>query len=573
MQKTNETRTVTSFGEILGDQTVELGRDEHGRVKKRTVATLGRVDQLGAELDSVIEGLLKIQGRAPSATPDALAAPSLSFDSARALGNVWALTELWNELGFGRLREVFRRTRHAIDVEALIRLMVLNRLCDPDSKLGVLRWLQTVALPDMALSSVTHQQLLRTMDALSDHQERVDQVVAGLLRPMMDRDLSLAFYDMTTIRSEGLCTVEGDVRKYGMAKEGLIARQFMLGVVQTAEGLPIYHEVFDGNTAEAKTLLPVLNKVMERFPNLRRLVLVADRGLLSLDNLEQLQKLTLPNGQALEFIIAVPGRRYSEFVELLEPLEQRCAEATQEITAELKWNDLRLVMAHDPMAALEQRQKRQTKINELEARANTWVGKLDEQDQGRAHRRGRKLSDSGAKARFYHEVRESHLGRIIKVDLKGELFNYSIDEQALSLAQMIDGKLLLVTNVKDLKPQQIIARYKSLADIERGFKVLKSELEIGPIYHRLPERIRAHAAICFMALILHRVMRQRLREANTGISPERALQALKRIQHLRVSINAAEPLAAVSSMTQQDDALLRALGVKPPSQTQKLCIL
>ena len=138
---------------------------------------------------------------------------------------------------------------------------------------------------------------------------------------------------------------------------------------------------------------------------------------------------------------------------------------------------------------------------------------------------------------------------------------------------MIDGKLLLVTNVKDLKPQQIIARYKSLADIERGFKVLKSELEIGPIYHRLPEKIRAHAAICFMALILHRVMRQRLREANTGISPERALQALKRIQHLRVSINAAEPLAAVSSMTQQDDALLSALGVKPPSQTQQLCIL
>jgi len=143
----------------------------------------------------------------------------LSFESARALGNVWALTELWNELGFGSLREVFRRTRHAIDVEALIRLMALNRLCDPDSKLGVLRWLQTVALPDMAIRSVTHQQLLRTMDALSDHQERVDQVVAGLLRPMMDRDLSLAFYDMTTIRSEGLCTVEGDIRKYGMAKK------------------------------------------------------------------------------------------------------------------------------------------------------------------------------------------------------------------------------------------------------------------------------------------------------------------------------------------------------------------
>ena len=485
---------------------------------------------------------------------------------------MWTLTEIWKELGFSDLRRVFRRTRHTIDVEALIRIMVLNRLCDPDSKLGVLRWLQTVALPDIEVKAVTHQQLLRSMDALMDNQDAVDGVVAGLLRPLVDRDLSLAFYDMTTIRAEGLSTVEGDVRKFGMAKEGLIAKQFMLGVVQTADGLPIYHEVFDGNTAEAKTLLPILKKVMERFPNLRRLILVADRGLLSLDNLDELRKLTLPSGQALEFILAVPGRRYSEFVELLNPLQQQCLQANAEITAEVAWNDLRLVLAHDPATALEQRQKRQAKINELQTQANAWVGKLDEQDQG-AKKRGRKLSDSGAKARFYHEVRENHLGNIIKVNLKDELFSYAIDEGALKLAEMMDGKLLVVTNVKDIEPTKIIERYKSLADIERGFKVLKSELEIGPVYHRLPERIRAHASICFMALILHRVMRMRLRAGDTGVTPERALQTLKRIQHHRVSINGAEPLSGVSSITEEDSKVFKALKVKLPSQTQQMSLL
>jgi len=122
------------------------------------------------------------------------------------------------------------RTRHTIDVEALIRIMVLNRLCDLDSKLGVLRWLQTVALPDMEVQALTHQQLLRSMDALMDHQDAVDGVIASLLRPLVDQDLAIAFYDMTTIRAEGLATVEGDVRRFGMAKEGLIARQFMLGM-------------------------------------------------------------------------------------------------------------------------------------------------------------------------------------------------------------------------------------------------------------------------------------------------------------------------------------------------------
>lgn len=93
----------------------------------------------------------------------------------------------------------------------------------------------------------------------------------------------------------------------------------------------------------------------------------------------------------------------------------------------------------------------------------------------------------------------------------------------------MDGKLLLVTNTKDLAPTDVVARYKALADIERGFKVLKSEIEIGPVYHRLPELIRAHASICFMALILHRIMRTRLRAAQTGLTPERALEQLHRI--------------------------------------------
>ena len=581
---------VTTSGPRRYVQLVESYRDEAGRVKKRTVATLGRLDQLTGELDAVIDGLLKVSGREPvsaktaasalAAAPAAILASSLSFEAARALGNVWALTELWKELGFSDLRRVFRPTRHTIDVEALIRIMVLNRLCDPDSKLGVLRWLQTVALPDIDVKALTHQQLLRSMDALMDQQAAVDGVVAGLLRPLVDHDLSMAFYDMTTIRAEGLTTMEGDVRKFGMAKEGLIARQFMLGVVQTAEGLPIYHEVFDGNTAETKTLLPILKKVMDRFPNLRRLILVADRGLLSLDNLEALQAIRLrpdigqdpSKGQALEFIIAVPGRRYHEFADLLQPLQAQCAKATSETTGEVAWNGLRMVVAHDPATALEQHRKRKAVMSELELQAKGWAGKLDDQDQG-AKKRGRKLSDSGTKARFYHAVLEAHLGKIIKVDMKAELFSYTIDEETLRLAEMMDGKLLVVTNVQDMTPDKVIERYKSLADIERGFKVLKSELEIGPVYHRLPERIRAHASICFMALILHRVMRMRLRAANAGVTPERALQSLKRIQHHRVSINGAPPLCGVSCMTTEHNEVLKALKVKTPSHSQQLSLL
>ena len=562
---------ITTSGSRRYVQLVESYRDDAGRVKKRTVATLGRLDQLGGELDSVISGLLKVAGREPvgAATPE----PSVSFESARALGDVWMLTELWKELGFGELRRVFRKTRHTIDVEALIRVMVLNRLCDPESKLGVLRWLETVALPEVDLTAITHQQLLRSMDALMDHQDEVDAVVAGLLRPLLDQDLSVVFYDLTTIRSEGLVTVEKDVRKLGQSKEGLIVRQFMLGVVQTAEGLPIYHEVFDGNASETKTLLPTLTKVLARFLGVRRLILVADRGLLSLDNLESLQAILLTSGQALEFIIAVPGRRYHEFADLLGDFHRDvCMTAAEEVIGELAWNEMRLVVAHDPVMAAIQTQRRTEHIDALVAQGEQWAGKLVDQEGG-VKKRGRKLSDSGAKARFYHAVCEAHLSKIIKVDLAAQLFSYDIDANARKLAEMMDGKLLLVTNAQGLTPEAVVTRYKSLADIERGFKVLKSEIEIGPVYHRLPERIRAHASICFMALILHRVMRSRLRAAHTGITPERALEQLRRIQHHRIRLNGAEPVAGVSSINNGQSEVLSALRIKKPVASQQLTLL
>ncbi|WP_458763073.1 IS1634 family transposase [Cupriavidus basilensis] len=560
---------VTSSGSRRYVQLVESYRDDNGQPKQRTVATLGRLDQLGDSMEGVINGLLRVTGR-PAL--EAAAEPAVTFESARALGDVWALSELWQELGFDGLRRVFRRTRHAIDVEALVRIMVFNRLCDPESKLGVLRWLETVGLPGLSIEAVDHQHLLRAMDALVTHQADVDAVLAGLLRPLVDQTLSVVFYDMTTIRAEGLSQQEDDVRQYGMAKEGVIARQFMLGVVQTAEGLPLYHEVFDGNTAEVTTLKPTLKKVLSRFP-VKRVIVVADRGLLSIDNLAELQAMTLPDGAPLEFILAVPGRRYSDVVDSLEGLHtQQCLPAHEEVLGEVPWNGLRLIVAHDPVAAQEKGRQRDAQIAHLEQLAAQWVGKLDAQDTG--HRsRGKKLSDGGARARFYHAVCEAHLARIIQVDLKSERFCYAIDERALHHARMMDGKLLLVTNAADLSPREVVDRYKSLADIERGFRVLKSEIEIGPVYHRLPDRIRAHAAICFMALILYRVMRMRLQAANSELSPARALAMLNRIQHHRIVIDQSKSVAGLSAISQEQARVLSALKVRKPAKTTQLTLL
>ena len=559
---------VTRSGPRRYVQLVESFRNDEGKVKQRTLATLGRLDRMDDALESVINGLMKITGRAAPAS-----SPTLAFESSRAFGDLWALQQLWHSLGFSALSRTFAKTRHVMDVEALIRAMVFNRLCDPESKLGVLRWLETVAFPGLDVATVTHDHLLRAMDALIDQQATVDQVVAKLLCPLIDQDLSIVFYDLTTIRAEGLSESPQDLRQFGMSKEGVIARQFLLGVVQTAAGLPLYHQVFEGNTGETTTLLPTLQTVLQRYPTIRRLILIADRGLLSLDNLEALSAIRLDHGQPLEFILAVPGRRYYEFTDLLQPFQETCCQgAGHEVIGETHWQEFRLVIAHHPVRAAEQTRKRRDQIQALLDQGARWAGRLDAQDQGQT-RRGRPLSDSGAKARFYRAVAEAHLTRIIRVDLKSDLFAYDIDESAQALAEMMDGKLLLVTNTTDLSAAAVIRRYKALADIERGFRVLKSELEIGPVYHRLPERIRAHATLCFMALILYRVMRMKLKAAKSPYSPERALASLRRIQAHRVRVNGETPIAGLSTITNEQAQVFQALDIKKPTATAQLALL
>ena len=199
------------------------------------------------------------------------------------------------------------------------------------------------------------------------------------------------------------------------------------------------------------------------------------------------------------------------------------------------------------------------------AQAQVRAGKLDEQDEGKAFR-GRKLSDAGAKAWLYREVIDARLGAIIKVDLQGEPCSYSIDERALQRAQLNDGKLLLVTNVTDMPAAEVISRYKTLADIERGFRVLKSDIEIEPVFHRLPDRIRAHALICLLALVLHRVMRMQLKDANSSYSSERALEIARRIQFHQVTLGGNTAASGLSDIDPVQRRIFEALKLELPTK-------
>jgi len=335
---------ITTSGSRQYVKLVEAFRDEAGVSRQRVVATLGRLEAVQAGgSNSLVNGLLRAAGK-PTLDEGT---GETTFAPARSVGDTWLLTALWKELGFADAFRRVLRNRRSFDAERLLRVMVFNRLCDPESKRGILRWLEGALVPEVPAESVTHQHLLRTIDTLMDCTDALEAALATLLRPLLDQELSIVFYDLTTIRAEGSTEMTEELRRFGLSKDGGIARQVMLGVVQTADGLPIHHEVFAGDTGETTTLIPTIEKVLARYP-IKRVVLVADRGLLSLDNLEAVSQIRI-GAQPLEFILAVPGRRYSEFDTVLAPFhEGQCKAATEEIVSEHAWQGHRLIVAHRP---------------------------------------------------------------------------------------------------------------------------------------------------------------------------------------------------------------------------------
>ena len=246
---------ITKSGPRRYIQLVEAFRDADGTTRHRHIANLGRVDESKGKLDRLIDGLSRVAGRAPPEAP--------TFQRSVEVGGPWVLSALWNRLGLSRCLRGLTRADAKLDLDALTRVMVINRLCDADSKLGVLRWLEEVIVPGVTPTEVTHQRLLRAMDVLEANHSTILSRLAGLVRPLLDQDLNLVFYDLTNVRSHGETDLDGDLRAYGMSKDtGGIARQFSLGLVQSGCGMPLDFEVFPGNIGEVSTLLPMIQRCL-----------------------------------------------------------------------------------------------------------------------------------------------------------------------------------------------------------------------------------------------------------------------------------------------------------------------
>lgn len=485
----------------------------------RVIAHLGQLDAFtDRDVDGIINGLCKIFGRQ--------SANDVTVATGRDFGHIYALMHIWKDLKIGTLLKQKARARgYKFDMEAHIRLMVLNRLCDPCSKLALLEWIQGVYLPGIEAEQVEYHHLLRAMDWLIGEKEIIEKELANQMLTLFDQEVDLVFYDVTSSYFEGDRSVTAqDIRRYGYSRDSRPdRRQILIGLVMTRDGLPLAHHVFEGNRADKKTLVQVVNDLKKRF-EITRAVFVADRGMLSEENLETILDANF------DYVLSLPMRHSVAVTKLLKQTEGQWNEdpkAAEQFYLDEEDLPVRYAVAYDPVLAKRTRKKREERIQKADRLIEAVQARLKRASES-PRPRGRPLTIQGAFEQVHDYLRDRKLDRYYQVELTSKGLKVTENTKARKLEEKIDGKLVVESSCADLDAKELIGRYKELADIESAFRTLKSTLEIRPMYHWTEKRIRAHVFICVIALQIQRYMRYRL--LRSDLSVERAIQRLQTLK-------------------------------------------
>jgi transposase len=404
----------------------------------------------------------------------------------RELGPVLVIEALWERLGIGSiLREIMDEANYIVPYERALMAMTANRLCSPDSKLGVWdRWLPTVFLP--SCWALKLPQMYEAMDILYSHRVEVEQKVFFHTVDLLSLEVDLVFYDTTTA---SFCVdfddadEKGEIgfRKRGHGKDGDWSPQVVVALAVTREGIPIRSWVFPGNTSDVTTVEKVKSDLREW--KLGRCLFVADAGMNSEENRELLAK---GCGKYLLAVRAASVKEVREEVLTRPGRFKKIADNLQIKEVEVGDGELRrrYILCFNPKEAKRQKAHREEVIAEL-------TQELDR------HR------NWDAKAKWAIKLLASQrTSRYLSISSAGKI---CLATEKIREADKYDGKWVLITNDDTLKVEDAACGYKNLMIIERCFRTLKStQIHLTPVNHWLPRRIEAHVKICALALLIQR---------------------------------------------------------------------
>lgn len=540
---------------------------EQGKPKQRIIANFGNIRHFKEkDIDKIIDGLCRVFNR-PRPEGTTLPLDLDKITQALDYGHIHAISHIWWEVKWREaIIEEGKGNKCEFDLDSHVKTMVINRLCDPTSKLRLLDWLEGVYLPGIDRTAIEYHNLLRAMDWLIEHKEVLEKKLTCEILTLFDTELDLVFYDTTSSYFE--TNSDDDLLRWGYSRDHRSdLPQVIIGIVMTPDGIPIAHHVFPGNTADRSTFKEVILDLKRRFP-IKRCIIVADRGMLKEANLKTLEE------EGLGHIMSIRMKENRAFARKLPNIHKELMEkwerlgdptSKEDIYVDTKLEGRRLIVAYNGNRGSQSRRLRDHLIQDAEEEISRWIDKLNNQDAGRYTTRGRRLTDQGVLLKIHDLLGRKGLLSYYKVFLdKDGLVRFHINRKKRNQQVRLDGILAVVTREKDLSCEEVIKQYKGLQDVERGFRTLKSSLDVRPMYHWKERRIRAHIFICVMALQIHRLMRLRLKKAGSSFSPDRALEKLSRLRTIHADVGGREHIG-LTKPTEIQLLLFKELEVPKPT--------
>ncbi len=434
--------------------------------------------------------------------------------------------EIYKELGFDR---VIKSPKRNVAANKNLFNIVMARVANPGSKRASVMQLEKDFGVKLSLEGVYKMMNKLDENAIEKIQTNSYQAARGILK----EKINVVFYDCTTLYFESF--IEDELKEKGYSKDMKFNQlQVLLGLLSTSDGLPIGYELYAGSKYEGHTLEDAIKKIKGKY-EVEKIVVVADSGMLSNENLITIEK------KNIEYIVGARIKNMSDKIKKqvtekgnYKPDKEEGDKSEKTAVFNLT-EGKRLIVTYSQSRAEKEKYDREKAIDKLK----------------------KKLEKSNNPASLI-----SNYGYKKYLKITGET-RIELDEKKLENISVWDGLHGVITNAKQLTPRQVRDYYHQLWQIEESFRISKHDLSIRPIYHWTPNRVKAHIAICYMALVCVRHLEYRVKTQYEKLSPEVIRNELIHMQYsILRNIKTGKKYSIPSRITKHTKKIYQTVGHK-----------
>ncbi|RLL82102.1 IS1634 family transposase [Petrotoga sp. Shatin.DS.tank11.9.2.9.3] len=495
---------------------------ENGKNKQKIIANLGRIDTISRkEVENIVDKLVQIYDIKGYVNLNSVEeAPDKKNYGIKVI--VDKLFERYEMDKF--FEKMDKKTR--FDVEDLLKIMVMNRIIEPKSKLGIFNDLDYYGFKRMDEAEtdgegIALQWLYRTLDVLAQKKEELEKHLYRQRISLFNSVVDLVFYDVTTLAFETQQTNE--LLQMGYSKDKKFNEsQVVLGMSIDRDRMPVSFDIYPGNTFEGHTFKDTIEVMKKRY-QLGKVIVVSDRGMMSRTNME------IVENSDYEFIVGKSIKQLKkvdifdgEFTEISKGIEYR----------EIEYEGKRLLIIHSKERA-----------------------EKDRKDRIRLIEKAKKMLKDG------DIESKSKRGAKKYLKTKNEV-DYTLDIEKIEKDEKYDGYYGIITNTQ-LNPKQILEQYHTLWKVEESFRTLKNYLETRPIFHWTQKRIKGHIVMSFVSYIMQRTLELELERNNIEYSHEKIREAIKNMEYIDIKTNE-QHFAIRTNMNVLAQKILKILNIPIP---------